>query len=30
MEGLIERAGFRIEKAEYRDGFLGAYFCRKA
>ncbi len=29
MEGLIERAGFEIERAEYTDGFIGAYFCRK-
>jgi putative AdoMet-dependent methyltransferase len=29
MKGLIERAGFRVERAEYLDGFIGAYFCRK-
>jgi putative AdoMet-dependent methyltransferase len=29
MEGLIERAGFKIELEAYRDGFIGTYFCRK-
>lgn len=30
MEGMIERSGFKIERAEYLDGFIGTYFCRKA
>lgn len=29
MEGLIQRADFLIEKAEYQDGFLATYICRK-
>jgi ubiquinone/menaquinone biosynthesis C-methylase UbiE len=29
MEGMLERAGFQIEKAEYRDGFFAWYLCRK-
>lgn len=29
MKGMIERAGFKVELAEYRDGFVGTYFCRK-
>lgn len=29
MEGLLVRAGFAIEKAEYRDGFLACYLARK-
>jgi putative AdoMet-dependent methyltransferase len=29
MKGMIERAGFEVERAEYLDGFIGAYFCRK-
>jgi putative AdoMet-dependent methyltransferase len=29
MKGMIERAGFEVERAEYKDGFIGAYFCRK-
>lgn len=27
MEGLLGRAGFRIERAEYGDGFGAAYVC---
>jgi len=27
MEGLLERAGFRVETADYRNGFLAAYLC---
>jgi len=31
MEGLLERAGFRIDEADYRDEFLAVYLCtRKA
>ena len=29
MEGMLERAGFEIENADYRDGFLAGYLCRK-
>lgn len=29
MEGMIERAGFKLEKKDYQDGFIGAYFCTK-
>ncbi len=29
MRGLIERAGFVIEKETHREGFLGLYLCRK-
>lgn len=29
MEGLLERAGFKIEKNDYRDGFLASYLCIK-
>ncbi len=29
MKGMIERAGFNVERAEYQDGFICAYFCRK-
>jgi len=27
MEGLLERAGFRVETADYRNDFLAAYLC---
>jgi putative AdoMet-dependent methyltransferase len=31
MEGLLDRAGFQIEEADYKDEFLAAYVCtRKA
>jgi len=30
MEGLLARAGFRIDKASYQDGVLARYFCTKA
>jgi len=31
MEGLLERAGFQIDDADYKDDFLAAYVCtRKA
>ena len=30
MEGMIERAGFKVERKGYDDGFIGAYFCIKA
>jgi putative AdoMet-dependent methyltransferase len=29
MEGLLERAGFQIDEADYRDDFLAAYVCTK-
>ncbi len=29
MEGLIERAGFKIEKANYKNGMFALYLCRK-
>lgn len=29
MEGLLERAGFNIQTANYRDGFLASYLCTK-
>jgi putative AdoMet-dependent methyltransferase len=29
MEGLLTRAGFRIEYADYPDGMLAQYVCRK-
>jgi putative AdoMet-dependent methyltransferase len=29
MEGLLERAGFKIIKADYKDGFFAGYLCRK-
>ncbi len=29
MEGLLERAGFSIDEAEYQDEFLAAYVCTK-
>ena len=29
MEGLLERAGFKIEKADYKDGFFAEYLCTK-
>jgi len=29
MEGLLEKAGFVIEKAEYREGFFATYLCQK-
>jgi putative AdoMet-dependent methyltransferase len=29
MEGLLTRAGFRIEQAAYGDGFGGTYLCTK-
>ncbi len=30
MDGLFERAGFRIENKQIEGGVLGTYFCRKA
>jgi putative AdoMet-dependent methyltransferase len=30
MEGLLARAGFRIDRADYSDGFGAAYLCTKA
>jgi len=29
MEGLIEKAGFEIETADYKDDFFAAYLCTK-
>jgi hypothetical protein len=29
MEGLLLRAGFRIDHVEYADGVLAKYFCTK-
>lgn len=29
MEGLLEHAGFKINKVEYNQGFLAQYICRK-
>lgn len=29
MEGMLERAGFKLESRNCRDGFLTAYFCTK-
>ena len=29
MEGLLEKAGFAIENANYTDGFLATYLCTK-
>ncbi len=29
MEGLLERAGFRIDEADYKDDFLAAYVCTR-
>jgi hypothetical protein len=29
MEGLLEKAGFAIENANYQDGFLATYLCTK-
>lgn len=29
MEGLLQKAGFQIEKADYMEGFLATYLCKK-
>jgi putative AdoMet-dependent methyltransferase len=29
LEGMIERAGFEIERADYRAGFIATYLCVK-
>ncbi|MDM7934423.1 MAG: methyltransferase domain-containing protein [Methanothrix sp.] len=29
MKGMLERAGFRVEGEEHRDGFVGLYLCTK-
>ncbi len=29
MEGLLERAGFQIDEADYEDDFLAAYICTR-
>jgi putative AdoMet-dependent methyltransferase len=30
IEGLLNRAGFRIDQAEYMDGYGATYFCSKS
>ena len=30
MEGLLERAGFKIEESDYKEGFLVSYLCVKS
>ena len=30
MKGLLERAGFKIEKSDYIDGFVAGYLCTKS
>ena len=29
MEGLIKRAGFRIERADYQKGLYATYLCTR-
>ena len=29
MEGMIVRAGFKVVRKDYKDGFIGSYFCSK-
>ena len=29
MEGLLARAGFQIDQADYKDDFLASYVCAK-
>ncbi len=29
MEGMIERAGFCVERKDFKEGFIGSYFCSK-
>lgn len=29
MEGMLQRAGFHIDSAEYSEGFIGIYVCTK-
>ena len=29
MEGILERAGFRIDRADYKDGFMATYVCTR-
>jgi ubiquinone/menaquinone biosynthesis C-methylase UbiE len=29
MEGLLEKAGFKVDKADYREGFFATYLCIK-
>ena len=29
MEALLERAGFRVQTADYHDEFLASYLCTK-
>jgi len=29
MEGLLERAGFRIDSVDYQQGFMATYLCKK-
>jgi putative AdoMet-dependent methyltransferase len=30
IQGLLERAGFKIEKVDHKDSFLAAYLCTKS
>jgi ubiquinone/menaquinone biosynthesis C-methylase UbiE len=30
MEGMIVRAGFKVVRKDYKDGFIGSYFCSKS
>ncbi len=29
MKGMIERAGFRIERSDYKFGMIATYLCTK-
>jgi len=29
MEGILEKAGFRIDTRDYQDNFMGVYLCTK-
>jgi hypothetical protein len=29
MEVMLERAGFKIDKTDYREGFFSTYLCTK-
>ena len=29
MEGILEKAGLAIEKADYKNNFLASYLCTK-
>jgi putative AdoMet-dependent methyltransferase len=30
IQGLLERAGFKIEKVDHKDSFMAAYLCAKS